>query len=98
MNIKTKKRAKEGQKTEEEHMIETFPEPRGMPIEWSLSDLAETKSIKVSEEDKKTPVMEKSVKESNGEATDIKKDEEHLIETFPKPRTMPSEWHCNNCD
>ncbi len=98
MSIKTKKHAKEDQKTEEEHKMETFPEPRGMPIEWSLSDLADVKSKKDMAEDKKTVTMEKSEKESNGETSEIKKDEEHLIETFPKPRTMPSEWHSNKND
>ena len=98
MSIKTKKRSKEEKKQEEKHMMETFPEPRGMPIEWSLSDLADTKTKKDLQEDKKTVTKEKSVKEGNGESSDTKKDEEHLIETFPKPRTMPSEWHSNKSD
>jgi len=85
-------------KEEEEHMMETFPEPRGMPIEWSLSDLADAKTKKDIEKDIKASTTDKSAKEEDGDSSEMKKDEEHLIETFPKPRTMPSEWHCNNCD
>ena len=98
MSIKTNKRSNEGQKPAEEHMMETFPEPRGMPIEWSLPELADTKTKKSLNEDKKALIMAKSVMDGDGETSEIKKDEAHLIETFPKPRTMPSEWHCNNCD
>ncbi|MBC8334879.1 MAG: hypothetical protein ISR59_03040 [Anaerolineales bacterium] len=98
MSKKTKIRTKEDQKTEEEHMMETFPEPRGMPNEWSLSDLADAKTKRDLLDDKKVVSLQKSAKESNGDSPEMKKDEEHLIETFPKPRTMPSEWHCNNCD
>ncbi len=85
-------------KTDDDHMMETFPEPRGMPIEWSLSDLAHTKTHKDVQEDKDTVIMKKSAKENDDVNSEMKKDEEHLIEPFPKPRTMPHEWHCNNCD
>jgi hypothetical protein len=77
------------EETQAEHMMETFPEPRGMPAEWHQHEVKIKASTQVSKEEPK--IAETS------EKTDAEK-EEHQIEKFPKPRTMPKEWHCTHCE
>ena len=76
----------------EEHMIETFPEPQGMPAEWQEHDVATTKYRLI-----KQAKMAKKNTETEVEFSDDAVKEAHLIEKFPSLKIEPEDWHCNTC-
>ena len=97
MKKNTKESKQEVEETQVEHMMETFPEPRGMPSEWHQHEAAEAKlkaEMKASKEKSKAKA---SAAASEKAAKDAEK-EAHLMEKFPKPQGMPDDWHCTHCE
>lgn len=81
--------------TQVEHLIEAFPEPRGMPAEWHQHEGSPARlkmTTQVSQGESKAEVSSEASDKADAEK------EEHQIEKFPKPRTMPKEWHCTHCE
>lgn len=74
----------------EAHMMETFPEPQGMPAEWQEHDVAAAKYhlMKQAEMAKKNTAAEVEF------SADAEK-EAHLMEKFPSLKIEPQDWHCN---
>ncbi|MCP4139333.1 MAG: hypothetical protein GY755_03415 [Chloroflexi bacterium] len=85
----SKKEQKESEKTQEEHLMEKFPMPQGMPAEWHEH---EPKLINEKKAEAAAKAIEEDVK-----FTDDAEKEAHLIEKFPAPKTEPEEWHCRRC-
>ena len=83
---------KDKTQVEEAHMMETFPEPQGMPAEWHEHDVATAKYrlMKQAEMAKKNPSTEVEF------STDAEK-EAHMMEKFPSLKIEPDDWHCNTC-
>jgi len=91
-----KNRTQKVEKAQVEHLMEAFPEPRGMPAEWHEHDIAAAK-LKLATQAKhaETPVQ-KAAEPSKKIEIDAEK-EAHLMEKFPKPQGMPDDWHCTHC-
>jgi hypothetical protein len=76
-----------------EHMIETFPEPQGMPAEWHEHDVATAKYRLKKQAEKAAKIAEAKV-----EFSDDDEKAAHMIEKFPSLKIEPKEWHCTHCD
>ncbi len=76
----------------EEHMMDKFPEPQGMPAEWHEHDVASAKYRLM----KQAEMAEKNT-DAEVEFSDDAEKEAHLMEKFPSLKIEPSEWHCNTC-
>ena len=76
----------------EEHMMETFPAPQGMPAEWHEHDIALAKYRLMKQAEQATKVAEDEVKFS----ADAEK-ATHLMEKFPSLKIEPEDWHCTKC-
>ena len=76
----------------EEHMMEAFPEPQGMPAEWHEHDIAMAKYRLMKQAEQAAKVAEDAVEFS----TDTEK-EAHLMEKFPSLKIEPEDWHCTKC-
>lgn len=74
----------------EAHMMETFPEPQGMPVEWQEHDVAAAKYrlMKQAEMAKKNTAAEVEFSADAEKAA-------HLMEKFPSLKIEPQDWHCN---
>lgn len=76
----------------EEHMMESFPEPQGMPAEWHEHDVATAKYRLKKQAEMAKKKMEATIEFS----TDAEK-EAHMMEKFPSLKIEPDDWHCNTC-
>ncbi len=76
-------------KKQEEHMMEKFPMPQGMPTEWHEH---ESKLIN----EKKALAAAKAIEKEIKFSTDAKK-AAHLMEKFPSLKIEPEDWHCTHC-
>ena len=81
----TKEEKKETEETQEEHLMEKFPAPQGMPSEWHEH---EPKLIN----EKKASAAAEKAEEKEVKFTEDAEKEAHLIEKFPAPKTEPEEW------
>ena len=77
----------------ESHMMESFPEPQGMPAEWHEHDVAPAKFRLKKQAEQAAKTTEAEVVFSD----DAEK-EAHMMEKFPAPKTEPEDWHCNTCE
>ena len=84
-------KTKEMHKTEE-HMMEKFPEPQGMPAEWHEHDVATAKYRLM----KQAEMAQKNTEAEVEFSADVEK-ETHMMEKFPSLKIEPEEWHCNTC-
>lgn len=85
------KKNKEKQQAET-HMMDTFPEPQGMPSAWHEHDLAAAKYRLM----KQAEMAEKNTQAKVEFSTDPKK-ATHMMEKFPATKIEPQDWHCNTC-
>lgn len=76
----------------EEHMMEAFPEPQGMPAEWHEHDVALAKYRLMKQAEQAAKVAEDAIEFS----TDAEK-ETHMMEKFPLLKIEPEDWHCTHC-
>lgn len=83
---------KKEKKQTEEHMMEKFPEPQGMPAKWQEHDLTTAKYRLL----KQTEMAKKNTEAKIEFSADAEK-EAHLMEKFPSLKIEPKDWHCNTC-
>lgn len=76
----------------ETHMMESFPEPQGMPAEWHEHDVATAKYRLMKQAQQAAKQTEETVEFS---ADDEKA--AHMMEKFPSLKIEPDDWHCNTC-
>lgn len=76
----------------EAHMMESFPEPQGMPAEWHEHDVATAKYRLMKQAQQAAKQTEETVEFS---ADDEKA--AHMMEKFPSLKIEPNDWHCNTC-
>ncbi len=76
----------------EEHMMEKFPEPQGMPAEWHEHDVATAKYRLM----KQAEMAQKNTTAEVEFSADAEK-EAHMMEKFPSLKIEPNDWHCNTC-
>ena len=76
----------------EAHMMESFPEPQGMPAEWRQHDSALAKYRLMKQAEQAAKLAEDAVEFS----ADAEK-EAHLMEKFPSLKIEPEDWHCTHC-
>ena len=76
----------------ENHMMDKFPAPQGMPAEWHEHDVATAKYRLM----KQAEMAEKTTEEAVEFSTDVEK-AAHLMEKFPSTKIEPKDWHCTHC-
>ena len=77
----------------EKHMMETFPEPQGMPAEWQEHDVATAKYRLKKQAEQAAKVAKIEI-----EFSDDDEKTAHMMEKFPSLKIEPEEWHCSHCD
>ena len=83
-------------KAAEEHLMEKFPEPQVMPTQWHQTEPIRAQSAQGEQKDKIEASAENNIAPSDHAEQKVEK--EHAMEKFPKPRTMPEEWHFDDFD